>query len=112
MAEEVITGSVLSFRLARAEQFARQWRSNAKRLATLANNPRTPALVRADALTEARTAAEIVAQRGAELAELARLRGYSAWQADPKVGPVVVEIQSVEHALNHVADTLRESEGR
>ena len=74
------------FRLKRAEEFARQWRSNAKRLQTLASNPRTPETVRIDALSEARTAADIVGRRAIELTELARKRGYVAWEADPRIG--------------------------
>jgi hypothetical protein len=98
--------TVVSFRLKRAEQFARQWRTNAKRLQSLANNPRTPALVRSEALTEATTAAGIVAQRAIEIADLARVRGYPRWEADPDVGPLVVEIRSLATALNHAAETL------
>lgn len=106
MGEGLPSETILQFRLKRAEQFARQWRTNAKRLATLARTPRTPALVRSDALTEARMAARIVRQRGQELAELSRLRGYSAWQADPMVGPLLVEIQSVEYTLTSAAEQL------
>ena len=78
--------TVISFRLKRAEEFARQWQINAKRLQSLANNPQTPDSVRNDALAEARTAAEIVGQRASELAALAKLRGFAAWESDPKVG--------------------------
>ena len=94
------------FRLKQAEEFARQWRSNAKRLQVLASNPRTPQTVRADALSEARTAADIVGRRAEELAELAKLRGYGAWEADPQVGPIVVEIRAVENALTFAAEAL------
>ena len=94
------------FRLKRAEEFARQWRSNAKRLQTLAANPRTPETVRIDALSEARTAADIVGRRALELAELARKRGYAAWEADPRIGPIVVEIRAVENALTFAAEAL------
>ncbi|MFA6047034.1 MAG: hypothetical protein WC718_18785 [Phycisphaerales bacterium] len=96
----------VSFRLKRAEEFARQWRSNAKRLQTLAANPRTPETVRIDALSEARTAADIVGKRALELAELAKKRGYVAWEADPRIGPVVVEIRAVENALTFAAEAL------
>lgn len=94
------------FRLKRAEEFARQWRSNAKRLQVLASNPRTPETVRADALSEALTAADIVGRRALELAELAKQRGYMAWEADPRIGPVVVEIRAVENALAFAAEAL------
>jgi hypothetical protein len=94
------------FRLKRAEEFARQWRSNAKRLQILASNPRTPETVRADALSEALTAADIVGRRAAELAELAKQRGYHAWEADPRIGPIVVEIRAVENALTFAAEAL------
>lgn len=107
LAELEPSATMVAFRLKRAEQFARAWRSNAKRLQTLANNPRTPTLVRNDALTEARTAARIVAQRAGELAELAKLRGYAVWEADPQVGPLVVEIRSVETALSFAAEALK-----
>ena len=106
MVEATLSDTVMSFRLKRAEEFARQWRSNAKRLQTLASNPKTPALVRNDALSEARTAASIVAARAGELAALAKLRGYSAWEADPKIGPLVVEIRAVESALTFAAEAL------
>jgi len=96
----------VSFRLKRAEEFARQWKSNAKRLQTLAANPRTPETVRVDALSEARTAADIVGKRAMELTELAKKRGYTAWEADPKVGPIVVEIRAVENALTFAAEAL------
>ena len=101
------SATMVAFRLKRAEQFARAWRSSAKRLQTLANNPRTPALVRNDALTEAMTAAGIVARRAGELAELAKIRGYTAWEADPQIGPLVVEIRSVETALSFAAAALK-----
>lgn len=94
------------FRLKRAEEFARQWRSNAKRLQTLASNPRTPETVRADALSEARTAADIVGKRATELTELARARGFQAWESDPWIGPIVVEIRAVENALTFAAEAL------
>lgn len=106
MTEAVLSDTVISFRLKRAEEFARQWRINAKRLQGLANNPRTPDSVRSDALAEARTAAAIVEQRAVDLAELARQRGYTAWESDPKVAPLVVEIRAVEHALTYAADAL------
>lgn len=106
MNESGLSDTVISFRLKRAEEFARQWRINAKRLQGLANNPQTPGSVRADALTEARTAAEIVGQRADELADLARQRGFTTWEADPKVGPVVVEIRAVENSLVYTADAL------
>ncbi|MDB5539217.1 MAG: hypothetical protein JWQ89_944 [Devosia sp.] len=106
MAEAGLSDTVISFRLRRAEEFARQWRINAKRLQSLANNPSTPESVRADALAEARTAAGIVGQRANDLAEMARQRGYAAWESDPVVGPVVVEIRAVEHALTYAADGL------
>lgn len=101
-----LSETMVSFRLKRAEEFARQWRSNAKRLQVLASNPRTPDTVRADALSEARTAADIVGRRAVELAELAKLRGYSAWEADPRIGPIVVEIRAVENALTFAAEAL------
>lgn len=101
-----LNDTIVSFRLKRAEQFARQWRTNAKRLQTLANNPRTPALVRHDALAEAQTAASIVGQRAIEVAALAQWRGYSAWEADPMVGPLVVEIRSVANALSYAVEAL------
>ncbi len=104
--EEKLSETVISFRLKRAEEFARQWRSNAKRLQSLASNPKTPTLVRNDALSEARTAASIVAARAAELAALARQRGYAAWEADPRIGPLVVEIRAVESALTFAAEAL------
>jgi len=106
MTEAVLSDTVISFRLKRAEEFARQWRINAKRLQSLANNPQTPDSVRSDALAEARTAAAIVKQRTVDLAELARQRGYTAWESDPKVAPLVVEIRAVEHALTYAADAL------
>lgn len=101
-----LNDTIVTFRLKRAEQFARQWRANAKRLQTLANNPRTPPLVRHDALTEATTAASIVGQRANEVAELALWRGYTAWEADPMVGPLVVEIRSVANALTYAVEAL------
>lgn len=106
MAEGVLSDTVISFRLKRAEEFARQWRINAKRLQSLANDPQTPESVRADALAEARTAAGIVGQRATDLAELARERGFGTWEADPRVGPMVVEIRAVENALTYAAETL------
>jgi hypothetical protein len=107
MVERPLSTTIVQFRLKRAEQFARQWRSNARRLVGLASNPRTPALVRSDAHREAELAAGIVAQRAGELAELSRLRGYSAWQADPEIGPLLVEIESVGNQLRHAAEVLR-----
>ena len=65
MGEGQVSDTVVSFRLKRAEEFARQWRVNAKRLQSLANNPQTPDSVRADALSKARSAAEIVRRRTA-----------------------------------------------
>ncbi len=106
MGEAALSDTVISFRLKRAEEFARQWKINARRLQSLANNPQTPSSVRADALGEARTAAGIVGQRAADLTELARQRGYTAWESDPKVAPLVVEIRAVEHALSYAADAL------
>jgi hypothetical protein len=106
MGEAALSDTVISFRLKRAEEFARQWKINAKRLQSLANNPQTPDSVRADALGEARTAAGIVGQRATDLTELARQRGFSAWESDPKVAPLVVEIRAVEHALIYAADAL------
>jgi hypothetical protein len=101
-----LSETLVVFRLKRAEQFARQWRSNAKRLQTLASNPRTPETVRVDALSEARTAADIVGKRATELAELARQRGFQTWESDPQIGPIVVEIRAVENALTFAADAL------
>ena len=106
MGDAVLSDTVISFRLKRAEEFARQWKINAKRLQSLANNPQTPDSVRADALGEARTAAGIVGQRAVDLTELARQRGFSAWESDPRVAPLVVEIRSVEHALSYAAEAL------
>jgi len=106
MSEGHLNDTIVAFRLKRAEQFARQWRANARRLQTLANNPRTPPLVRHDALTEAQTAASIVGQRASEVAELALWRGYTAWEADPMVGPLVVEIRSVANALTYAVEAL------
>ena len=51
-------------------------------------------LTHATSLAEARTAAGIVGQRAADLTELARQRGFSAWESDPRVAPLVVEIDS------------------
>lgn len=106
MGEGALSDTVVSFRLKRAEEFARQWRINAKRLQSLANNPQTPGSVRTDALGEARTAAGIVGQRATDLAALARQRGYATWEADPRVGPLVVEIRAVEHALTYAVAAL------
>ncbi len=106
MGEAALSDTVISFRLKRAEEFARQWKINAKRLQSLANNPQTPDSVRADALGEARTAAGIVGQRATDLTELAKQRGFSALESDPKVAPLVVEIRAVEHALTYAADAL------
>ncbi len=107
MGEGFLSETVVSFRLKRAEEFARQWRVNAKRLQSLANNPRTPQSIRGDALEEARTAADIVKRRAEEMAALARQRGFSAWESDPLVGPLVVEIRAVENALTYAAEALR-----
>jgi hypothetical protein len=101
-----LTETTVIFRLKRAEEFARQWRLNAKRLQGLASNPRTPQIVREDALSEARTAADIVGRRADELAEMARQRGYNTWEADPRVGPLVVEIRAVENELTFAANAL------
>jgi hypothetical protein len=106
MGEGQVSDTVVSFRLKRAEEFARQWRVNAKRLQSLANNPQTPDSVRADALSEARSAAEIVGRRADEMADFAKLRGFSAWESDPLVAPVVVEIRAVENALAYAVETL------
>ena len=106
MEDRGLSETQVSFRLKRAEEFARQWRANAKRLQVLASNPRTPETVRIDALSEARTAADIVGKRALELAALARTRGYTAWEADPRVGPIVVEIRAVENALTFAAEAL------
>lgn len=106
---EVVSGlnaTALSFRMKRAEEFARQWRINAKRLQTLASNPKTPVSVRTDALGEARTAAEIVGRRADDLAALALQRGFSTWESDPVVAPLVVEIRAVENALNYAVEAL------
>lgn len=101
-----LSDTVLSFRVKRAEEFARQWRINARRLQSLASNPTTPASVRADALGEARTAAEIVAKRADEMTAMAKQRGYGTWESDPLIAPLVVEIRAVENALNYAATTL------
>jgi hypothetical protein len=106
MERTVLSETQVSFRLKRAEEFARQWRSNAKRLQTLASNPRTPETVRLDALSEARAAADIVARRASELTELARERGFQTWESDPRIGPIVVEIRAVENALTFAAEAL------
>jgi len=106
MGDTGLSETVVAFRLKRAEEFARQWRSNAKRLQTLASNPRTPETVRVDALSEARTAADIVGKRALELTELARARGFQAWESDPRIGPIVVEIRAVENALTFAAEAL------
>jgi len=106
MEELGLSETAMAFRLKRAEEFVRQWRSNATRLQTLASNPGTPATVRNNALSEARSAADIVARRAGELAELARGRGYSSWEADPQIGPLVVEIRAVESALLYAAEAL------
>lgn len=106
MAEAVLSDTVISFRLKRAEEFARQWRINAKRLQTLANSPATTDSVRANALAEARAAAGIVGRRASDLAEMAKQRGYPAWEADPMVGPLVVEIRAVENALTYAVEGL------
>jgi len=106
MGEGQLSDTVVSFRLKRAEEFARQWRVNAKRLQSLANNPQTPDSVRADALSEARSAAEIVGRRADEMAAFANMRGFNAWESDPLVAPVVVEIRAVENALTYAVETL------
>ncbi len=106
MGEALLNDTILAFRLKRAEQFARQWRVNAKRLQALAADPRTPGTVRQDALTEARMALEIVARRASELTAFALERGYDTWEADPKLAPLLVEIRAVENALSFAADTL------
>ena len=107
MGEGTLSDTVISFRVKRAEEFARQWRVNAKRLQSLANNPQTPESIRADALAEARTAANIVGRRAEEMTAFARQRGFSAWESDPLVAPVVVEIRAVENALNYAVEALR-----
>ena len=109
MGEVQVSDTVVSFRLKRAEEFARQWRVNAKRLQSLANNPQTPDSVRADALSEARSAAEIVGRRADEMAAFAKMRGFGAWESDPLVAPVVVEIRAVENALHYAVETLGKS---
>ncbi len=109
MDETPLTATSIAFRIKRAEQFARAWRSNAQRLQALASDPRTPKLTRDDALHEARTASTIVARRAEEIAGLARTRGYSSWEADPMLGPLVVEIRSVQNALILAAETLSRS---
>ena len=101
-----LSETTVTFRLRRAEEFTRQWRSNAKRLQTLASDPHAAEIVRSDALGEARSAADIVARRVAELAELARQRGYTSWEADPRIGPIVVEIRAVENALTYAVEAL------
>jgi hypothetical protein len=106
MVEGALSNTVISFRVKRAEEFARQWRTNAKRLQSLASNPTTPASVRTDALTEARAASEIVSKRADEMAAMAKDRGFTTWEADPIIGPLVVEIRAVENALNYAADAL------
>ena len=106
MEEPDLSPTAVTFRIMRAAQFAKSWRHNAKRLQALASDPRTPKSARDDALKEARAAAEIVARRADEMAELAKARGFNAWEADPKLGPLVVEIRAVENALNFAADTL------
>ena len=106
MGDVQVSDTVLSFRLKRAEEFARQWRINARRLQSLASNPHTPESLRSDALSEARSAAEIVGRRAGEMAEFARSRGFASWEADPLVAPVVVEIRAVENALNHAVEAL------
>lgn len=103
---EQLSDTVISFRVKRAEEFARQWRVNAKRLQSLANNPQTPDSVRADALSEARSAAEIVGKRASEMADFAKARGFKAWESDPLVAPVVVEIRAVENALTYAVEAL------
>lgn len=109
MEEPDLSPTAVTFRIMRAAQFAKSWRNNAKRLQALASDPRTPKSARDDALREARAAAEIVARRGDEMAELARVRGFKTWEADPKLGPLIVEIRAVENALNFAAETLARS---
>lgn len=106
MGEPDLSPTTVTFRIMRAAQFAKSWRNNAKRLQALASDPRTPKSTREDALKEAKAAAEIVARRADEMAELARSRGFNAWEADPQLGPLVVEIRAVENALNFAAETL------
>jgi len=106
MDESGLSETALAFRLKRAEEFARQWRGNAKRLQSLAANPQTSKSMRDNAIVEARLAAEIVARRATELAALAKTRGYLTWEADPKIGPLVVDIRAVENILNYVVETL------
>ena len=48
MGETGLSATVISFRLKRAEEFARQWRINANRLQSLASNPRTPEALRSN----------------------------------------------------------------
>ncbi|MDC9822306.1 hypothetical protein PRN20_01065 [Devosia sp. ZB163] len=103
---EVLSDTVISFRLKRAEEFARQWRINARRLQSLASSPQTPEVMRSNALGEARTAAEIVGRRGDEMAAMAKDRGFNTWESDPLVAPVVVEIRAVENALTFAAEAL------
>jgi len=106
MGEQGLSDTVIAFRLERAREFARQWRTNAARLQSLANNPQAHQSLRTNALSEARTAADIVRQRAADLTELARMRGFSTWEADPRVGPLVVEIRAVENALIYAVEAL------
>lgn len=106
MGESDLTPTAITFRIKRAEQFAKSWRHNAKRLQALASDPRSPKAARDDALNEARMAAEIVARRAEEMAQLARDRGFSNWEADPILGPLVVEIRAVENTLTFAAETL------
>lgn len=109
MAALTVPDTIVQFRLKRAEQFAQQWRQNAKRLAALAAQAGTPALVRTDAITEATSASAIVSQRMAELAELTKQRGYSQWQADPVVAPILVEIHALHKALDNVLTALKKT---
>lgn len=106
MIESGPSETALAFRLKRAEEFARQWRTNAKRLQSLAANPQSPPSLRDNALGEAREAAGIVARRAEELSLLTKSRGFLTWEADPRIGPLVVEIRAVENVLNYVVDAL------
>ncbi len=106
MIESGPSETTLAFRLKRGEEFARQWRTNAKRLQSLAANPQSPPSLRDNALEEAREAAGIVAKRAEELSLLAKTRGFLTWEADPRIGPLVVEIRAVENVLNYVVDAL------
>lgn len=112
MSEALLNETTLAFRLKRAGEFARQWRSNAKRLQSLASNPNTPPTQRSNALAEAREAAEIVGRRADELSALTRHRGYLNWEADPRISPLVVEIRAVENTLTYAVEALAKSQSR